>query len=100
MSHAFVLFLIAIAARTAIVLFGLVVGLRVLGKRHCGQMNLCDLVLITCLANSVQNAMTAGKGHLSVGFVSAGTLLLLGRLLTELFVRRPALEKRIIGTPT
>lgn len=92
--------LIAVAARTAIVLLFLIAGLRLLGKRQIGQMNLFDLVLIMALANGVQNAMTMGRGELSVGIVSAGMLLLAGRLLTWLFLRRPHLEERLVGTPT
>ena len=93
-------FLLAISARTAIVLIWLLVGLRLLGKRHVNPMNVCDLAFLMAMANSVQNAMTNGKGDLSIGITSAGTLLLLGYMATWLFIRTPALEERIIGTPT
>jgi uncharacterized membrane protein YcaP (DUF421 family) len=99
-SHPFYWFLSTIAARTAIVLLFLVVGLRLMGKRQIGQMNIYDLVLVMALANGVQNAMTAGRGELSIGIVSAGTLILIGRWLTSAFVRHPRLEERLIGTPT
>src|SRR5262249_30937521 len=75
-------------------------GLRALGKRQVGQMNIYDLALIMALANSVQNAMTSGKGDLSVGLVSAGTLLVIGWAISMLFIRMPKLEERLIGTPT
>ncbi len=100
MSPAFLRFLSLIAARTAIILIILVVGLRLLGKRQIGQMNIYDLAMIMALANSVQNAMTGGKGHLSVGIVSAGTLLVIGWALSLIFVRLPKLEERIVGMPT
>lgn len=100
MTRAFVWFLSLISARTAIVLLFLIVGLRVLGKRQIGQMNIYDLALVMALANAVQNAITAGKGDLSVGIVSAGTLLLIGAALTLVFVRLPRLEERLVGTPT
>ena len=93
-------FLAAISIRTGIVLAWLFFGLRVLGKRHVGQMNIYDLALIMALANSVQNAMTNGKGDLSIGLVSAGTLLLIGWTASVLFLRLPKLEDRLIGTPT
>jgi uncharacterized membrane protein YcaP (DUF421 family) len=86
--------------RTAIVLVWLAVGFRLLGKRHVAQMNVYDLVFIMCLANAVQNAMTAGKGELSVGLTSAAVLIAAGRLLSELFVRAPKLERQFVGTPT
>jgi uncharacterized membrane protein YcaP (DUF421 family) len=102
MYHYFVghFFFPAIAARTAIVAIILVVGLRCLGKRQLGQMNIYDLALILLLANAVQNAMTEGLGQLGAGFTSAGTLILMGAGLTYLFVRRPDWEGRIAGVPT
>lgn len=100
MTHATPSFLLAIAVRSAIVLIYLTVGLRVLGKRQLGQWNAYDLVMVMALANAVQNAMTKGSGHLAVGIVSAGTLLLIGRALASLFVRHPHLEERLVGMPT
>ena len=95
-----VLFLTAIAVRTAIVLVALIVGVRIFGKRQLGGMNVYDLVLVLALANAVQNAMTRGSGQLAVGLVSSGTLLVLGRLLGLAFVRRPSLERSLVGIPT
>lgn len=100
MSHAFLFFLTTIGARTAIVALTLIAGLRFLGKRQLGQMNIYDLAMVMALANAVQNAMTNGNGNLSVGIVSSGTLFLVGWALTLLFVRLPKLEERIVGTPT
>ena len=93
-------FLSVIAARTAIVVLALLVGVRLFGKRQVGGMNIYDLVLVLLLANAVQNAMTKGSGLLGVGIVSAGVLLLLDRFLGTVFVKRPALESRLVGTPT
>ena len=89
-----------IAARSAIVLVVLTVGLRVLGKRQSGQMNIYDAALILLIANAVQNAMTHGDGHLIVGFASVGGLLIVGRVLTTAFVRLPKLQEHLVGTPT
>lgn len=100
MTHDFARFLLTIGIRSGLVLLFLIAGLRWMGKRQIGQMNVYDLVLVMALANAVQNAMTAGKGDLSVGLVSAGTLLVIGRALTALFVRRPDVEERLVGTPT
>lgn len=93
-------FLSTIAARTAIVMIFLIAGIRLLGKRQTGGMNVYDLVLVLMIANAVQNAMTKGSGMLAVGVVSAGTLLLLGRALGLVFVRRPTLEAQVTGSPT
>jgi uncharacterized membrane protein YcaP (DUF421 family) len=93
------LFLTTIVARTAIVLIALLVGIRLFGKREMAGMTVFDLVVILALANAVQNAMTRGSGILGVGIVSAGTLLVVDRLLAALFVRKPSLETRLTGVP-
>jgi len=100
MTPAYARFLLVIAVRSAVVLLFLIAGLRVLGKRQIGQLNIFDLVLVMALANAVQNAMTLGKGELSVGIASAGILVVIGRFLTAIFLRRPHLEERWVGTPT
>ncbi len=100
MSTAYLAFLAAIAARTVVVIVFLVIGLRLLGKRQIGQMNLFDLALIMLLANAVQNAMTNGNGNLTVGIVSSSALLIVGRALTALLLRKPTLEKHVIGSPS
>ena len=89
-----------IAIRTAVVFVFLIIGFRLVGKRQMGQMNIYDLAMIMLVANAVQNAMTLGKGELSVGIASAGTLMLLGILLTYIIVRKPILSHLVTGTPT
>src|SRR5512146_3074502 len=100
MAPAFADFLLAIAVRTAIVLIALTLGLRMLGKREIGDLNVLDVVLLLAVANAVQNAMTAGKGDLTVGMVSAGSLLAAGRLLAAIWSRLPRAEERASGSPT
>ena len=100
MSTQYLQFLITLSARTAVVLFIIALGLRIMGKRQIGQMNIYDLAMIMALANAVQNAMTAGKGDISVGIVSAGTLLLISWLMAQTFVRLPTMERVITGVPT
>lgn len=100
MADSGVFFLTTLAARTAIVLVVLVIGIRLFGKRELGGMNVYDLVLVMALANAVQNAMTRGSGLLTAGLVTSGTLLLLGWLVSRLVTSRPDLEKRLVGSPT
>ncbi len=93
------LYYTAIAIRTILVLAFLVIGLRFLGKRAVGGMNLVDLLLVLLLGNAVQNAVTRGSGDLFVGLVAAGMLLLVDRWVGILFVRHPILESRFFGKP-
>jgi uncharacterized membrane protein YcaP (DUF421 family) len=90
----------SVAVRTLIILSMLVLGVRVFGKRDLGGMNLLDLLLVLLLGNAVQNALTFGSGELAVGLASAGVLLIADRFLGILFVRRPWLERTLMGGPT
>src|SRR6202020_2331449 len=82
----------AIALKTTIIYFFLVIGLRILGKRELGQMNIYDLVLIIVLANAVQNAMVADDNTLIGGMTAATTLLVLSRLFTVAMFHSKRLE--------
>jgi uncharacterized membrane protein YcaP (DUF421 family) len=88
-----------VAARTAVVLIALVVGIRLIGRHRLGSMNLIDVVMILLLGNAVQNAMTYGSGFLGVGLVAALTLLLLERQLGILAAARPWAERLLTGDP-
>jgi uncharacterized membrane protein YcaP (DUF421 family) len=88
-----------IAAKTTIIYVFLVAGLRLLGKRELGQMNIYDLVLIIVLANAVQNAMVGDDTTLAGGLVAATVLLVLNRLFTLALCRSPRLEHLLVGQP-
>jgi len=88
-----------IAGKTAVIYVFLVLGLRLLGKRELGQMNVYDLVLIIVLANAVQNAMVGDDTTLIGGLVAAGTLLTLNRLFTQAMSRSSRLERIMVGEP-
>jgi uncharacterized membrane protein YcaP (DUF421 family) len=77
----------------------LVAGLRLMGKRELGQMNIYDLVLIIVLANAVQNAMVGPDNSLAGGLVAATTLLILNRILTVAMARSRKLERFMVGEP-
>ena len=88
-----------IAAKTALIYLFLVVGLRLLGKRVLGQMNLADVVMIVVIGNAVQNAMINSDNTLGGGVVSVTTLLLANRLLSALVLHSTTVEGVLIGEP-
>ncbi len=90
----------AIAGKTTIIYFFLVAGLRLMGKRELGQMNIYDLVLIIVLANAVQNSMVGSDSSLVGGIIAALTLLFWNRLLTLAMSRSSQLEHVMVGEPT
>jgi uncharacterized membrane protein YcaP (DUF421 family) len=88
-----------IAVRTIVVYVAVFAGLRLMGKRELGQMNVFDLVVILLIANAVQNAMVGPDASLQGGLLAAGVLLVINRALAEARLRGPW-GKLIEGMPT
>ncbi|TLY28750.1 MAG: DUF421 domain-containing protein [Ignavibacteria bacterium] len=89
-----------IALRAATIYIVVLLGLRLLGKKHVAQLSIVDLVLILLISNSVQNAMVGDDSSLIGGIVAAGTLLALSFILNFVFYRSRRFESFIEGTPT
>jgi len=89
-----------IAAKTLIIFLFLIGGLRLLGKRELGQMNIFDLILIIVLGNAVQNAMMGTDNSLVGGLIAATTLLVVNRLFNLVIKRSKRAERLMVGEPT
>jgi uncharacterized membrane protein YcaP (DUF421 family) len=88
------------ALKTLVLVVVLIVGLRLLGKREVAQLNVYDLAMLMAVSNAVQNAMTGGLGNLPIGLATSSTIVVAAWALTKVVVREPAVERRVIGTPT
>ena len=91
---------LAIAGKTTVIYFFLVLGLRLLGKRELGQMTIYDVVLIIVLANSVQNAMVGSDNSLVGGIVAAITLLAWNRVFTLVLASSKHASRLMVGEPS
>jgi len=89
-----------IALRTAIVYLGILLGLRLFGKRQLGQMSVGDLVMILLIANAVQNAMVGVDVSLIGGLTAALVLLVLNFVVVRGLVSTPLGERLLEGAPT
>jgi len=89
-----------IALRSGLIYLVVLVGLRLLGKRHVAQLSILDFVLILLISNAVQNAMVGDDSSLAGGIVAAVTLLLLNYLFSTLLYRSKKVELLFEGTPT
>ena len=89
-----------IVARTLLVYAAVLIGLRVMGKRQIGQMNLADLVVILLIANAVQNAMVGPDVSLPGGVLAAMTLLVANFGVTRILARSSFAERLVEGSPT
>lgn len=76
-----------IALRTTAIYLVALVGLRLAGKREIGQMTVFDLVMLTLIANAVQNAMVGPDASLTGGVLAAVVLLVLNTVLARLRLR-------------
>jgi uncharacterized membrane protein YcaP (DUF421 family) len=73
--------------------------LRIIGKKHIGEMAPFDLVVLLVLSESVQNALVADDKSLIGGLVVAGTLFAVNQLLGYATWRRKTLARLFEGTP-
>lgn len=73
-----------LALRSAVIYLGLLLALRLFGKREVGQFTLYDLVLILLVANAVQPAMTGPDVSLGGGVVIIVVLIALNLAVARL----------------
>ncbi len=88
-----------IAAKTLLIYVFLIAGLRLLGKRELGQMNIFDLILLIVLGNAVQNAMMNNDNSLGGGLIASTVLLCVNRLFNHLMHRSRRVERAMVGQP-
>lgn len=86
--------------RTVAVYLGLLVLLRLAGKRDLAQLNSFDLVVLLLLSNVVQNAVIGNDDSLAGGLLGAAVLVAGNALIVRLAVRRQGFLDVLEGTPT
>lgn len=86
--------------RTIAVYVGILVIIRVAGKRLMAQMNSLDLVVVLLLSNVVQNAVIGDDSSLSGGLLGAAVLVVVNSLLDRLAQLVPALDRVLNGRST
>ena len=91
--------LLIVAGSTATIYLFLITLLRVFGRRQLAQLSALDLIVVLLLGSSVETAMIHGDLSLPAGLVSAGTLIVLNRLLTWVFLQSPRLSQLVNGGP-
>ena len=89
-----------IAMRSTVVYVAIVVGLRLLGKKHLAQLSILDFVLVLLISNAVQNAMVGNDNSLAGGLIAAAALIIVNYVLSWLLYRFRSTERLFEGTPT
>jgi uncharacterized membrane protein YcaP (DUF421 family) len=86
--------------RSVVIYGGLLVALRLFGKREVGQLTLFDLVLVLLVANAVQPAVTGPDTSLLGGLIIIGTLFAVNLVVAQLRLRSPKFRTLLSGHPT
>jgi len=85
--------------RPVVVYLGLIVFLRLFGKRELAQLNPFDLVVLLSLSNTVQNAIIGDDNSVSGGMIGAFALLAINWILMRLLYRAPKVTAVLEGSP-
>lgn len=88
------------AMRTVAVYIGLLVLLRLAGKRDVAQLNTFDFVVLLLLSNVVQNAVIGSDDSLWGGLLGAAILVAGNAVVVRLVGRNAAALRVLEGTPT
>jgi uncharacterized membrane protein YcaP (DUF421 family) len=85
--------------RAALVYAGVFLLLRVVGKRHVGELAPFDLVVLLILSECVQNALIADDKSVTGGLLAAGTLFGINQVVGAISWRSKRAERLLEGTP-
>jgi uncharacterized membrane protein YcaP (DUF421 family) len=86
--------------RTLVVYAGLLVLLRLAGKRDLAQLNSFDLVVVLLLSNVVQNAVIGPDNSLLGGLIGAAVLVGANAFFVHVLRPRPGVASLLEGTTT
>lgn len=86
--------------RTIAVYVGILLIIRLAGKRLMAQMNSLDLVVVLLLSNIVQNAVIGDDNSLAGGLLGAVVLVVVNSLLDHLAQRGPGFDRLFNGQST
>ncbi len=90
---------LSVCVHTLVIYLFLIAAFRLLGRRHLAQLTVIDLVILIVLGSAVETSMIAGNTSLAAGLISAGTLLLVNRVLTGVLLRSKRLRHLVVGDP-
>ena len=85
--------------RVVLVYAGVFLLLRVVGKRHVGELAPFDLVVLLILSECVQNALIGDDKSVTGGLIAAATLFGLNQIVSHISWRSKRAERLLEGTP-
>ncbi|MBL8302405.1 MAG: DUF421 domain-containing protein, partial [Ideonella sp.] len=88
-----------LVTRAALIYAGLLVLVRISGKRTVGQFTPFDLLIVMLLSESVSNGMLGGDDSLVAGLLVAATLIALNLAAAFVTSRSERMERLLDGEP-
>jgi uncharacterized membrane protein YcaP (DUF421 family) len=85
--------------RVAVVYAGVFLLLRIVGKKHVGELAPFDLVVLLLLSECVQNALISDDTSLTGGLIAAAALFGLNQVVGYAAWRDRKMERLLEGTP-
>jgi uncharacterized membrane protein YcaP (DUF421 family) len=85
--------------RVTLVYAGVFLLLRVVGKRHVGELAPFDLVVLLILSECVQNALIGDDKSVTGGLIAAATLFGINQVVGRISWRNKRAERLLEGTP-
>lgn len=89
-----------IVLRTTLCYVGILVLLRLAGKREIGQITTFDVVVLLMIGNAVQNAMVGTDYSVTGGLIAAVILVFANYLTASFGLHSPLFERAVRGEPT
>jgi uncharacterized membrane protein YcaP (DUF421 family) len=86
--------------RTVGVYLGILLLLRLAGKRDLAQLNTFDLVVLLLLSNVVQNAIIGNDNSLLGGLLGAVTLVAVNSVIVRVARQSDPVDRLLEGSPT
>jgi uncharacterized membrane protein YcaP (DUF421 family) len=84
--------------RVALVYAGVFLLLRIVGKRHVGELAPFDLVVLLILSECVQNALIGDDKSVTGGLIAAATLFGINQVVGRISWRNKRAERLLEGT--
>jgi len=90
---------VEIVLRIVLIYVGLLLLVRISGKREVGQLGPVDLLSMLIVSETVSPALTRGDASISASLLAAGLLLGISSLMSRLTFRWRRLEALVDGSP-
>lgn len=88
------------AARGAVTYVGMLVLMRLCGKRAFGEMSAFDVIVLVLVGGTLRSAITGEDKSVTAPFIGVAAILAMDKCVAWLCTRMPRLNRWVEGRPT